>query len=156
MKRLAIPALLLTIALVPVGTEALSGAVRPPMDASVVEERAFTAEFTGAATRFYDPLFTGWVHNAVGKDCVDWDDWMLGWLRSHEQGRVSRVEEVFLYRRMDRKRWNWPSAHVAVRVTLKDGAVLYLDPWRYGPERAVRPRAEYERSWGLPDAVYVD
>ena len=156
MKRLALPALLLTFALVPLGAEALDGAVRPPMDARAVEERAFTTEFVGAATRFYDPLFTGWVHNAVGKNCDDWDDWMLGWLRTHGRGRVSKVEETFFYRRMDRKRWYWPSAHVAVRVTLADGAVFYLDPWRYGPERAVRPRAEYERRWGPPDAVYAD
>lgn len=155
-KRLAIPALLLTIALLPSRAEVLNGAVSPPMDARAVEARVFTAEFAAAATRFYDPLFTGWVHNAVGKDCVDWDDWMLGWLRANGRGRVAKVEEVFLYRRMDRKRWNWPSAHVAVRVTLKDGAVFYLDPWRYGPEQAVRPRAEYERRWGPPDAVYAD
>src|SRR5215207_3420016 len=89
MKRLALPAMLLAIALVPTVAEALNGAVRPPMDARAVEARAFTEEFTTAATRFYDPLFTGWVHNAVGKDCVDWDDWMLDWLRSHERGRVS-------------------------------------------------------------------
>ena len=157
MKRLAIPALLLTIALVPIGAEALNGAVRlPPVSEHASAEQRFSAEFTGAATRFYDPLFTGWVHNAIGKNCDDWDDWMLGWLRTYRQGTVREVEEVFFYRRMDRKRWYWPSAHVAVRVTLNDGAVFYLDPWRYGPERAVRPRAEYERRWGLPDAVYAE
>ncbi|SOD02353.1 hypothetical protein SAMN05216486_10323 [bacterium JGI 053] len=156
MKRLAIPALLLTIALMPAAAEALNGAVLPPVTAHASTEQAFRAEFTGAATRFYDPLFTGWMHNAIGKNCDDWDDWMLGWLRTHERGTVLGVEEVFFYRRMDRQRWYWPSAHVAVRVTLKDGAVFYLDPWRYGPERAVRPRAEYEGRWGLPDAVYAD
>jgi hypothetical protein len=157
MKRLAIPALLLTIALVPAAADALNGAVAPPrLSANATMEQVFRGEFVEAATRFYDPLFTGWVHNAVGKNCDAWDEWMLGWLQAHRQGTVRRVEEVFFYRRMDRKRWYWPSAHVAVRVTLRDGAVFYLDPWRYGPERAVRPRAEYERRWGLPDAVYVD
>jgi hypothetical protein len=157
MKRLAVPALLLTIALLPAGADVVNGAVAPPpLGARVPVEQAFRAEFTGAAARFYDPLFTGWVHNAVGKNCDAWDEWMLGWLRAHRQGTVRQVEEVFFYRRMDRKRWYWPSAHVAVRVTLEDGAVFYLDPWRYGPERAVRPRAEYERRWGPPDAVYSE
>ena len=157
MKRLIIPALLLTIALVPAAADGLNGAVRPPPpDPRAPVAQAFTAEFVGAATRFYDPLFTGWVHNAVGKDCDAWDDWMLAWLHTHRQGRVARVEEVFFYRKLNRQRWYWPSAHVAVRITLVDGAVFYLDPWRYGPQRAVRPRAEYERRWGLPDAVYAD
>ena len=86
MKRLAIPALLLTIALVPAAAEALNGAVAPPpLSADATTEQAFSREFVAAATRFYDPLFTGWVHNAVGKDCDDWDEWMLGWLREHRQ-----------------------------------------------------------------------
>jgi hypothetical protein len=141
----------------PATAEALNGAVAPPAAGTRASaEQAFRVEFAAAATRFYDPLFTGWVHNAVGKNCDAWDEWMLGWLSAHGQGSVREVEEVFFYRRMDRQRWYWPSAHVAVRVTLKDGAVFYLDPWRYGPERAVRPRAEYERRWGLPDAVYGD
>ena len=94
MKRLAIPTLLLAIVLVPTVAEGLDGAVRLPADARAAEERGFAAEFERAATRFYDPLFTGWVHNAVGKDCDDWDAWMLGWLREHRQGTVREVEET--------------------------------------------------------------
>lgn len=156
MRRLVLPAFVFTFVLIPTAPVSLVGRSAPPDDPRALEVRAFAAQFTTAAERYYDPLFTGWLHNAIGKNCDAWDEWMMGWLRTHQRDRVARVEEVFFYRKMTRQRWYWPSAHVAVRVTLTDGAVLYLDPWRYGPERAVRPRTEYERQWGHPDAVYLD
>ncbi|HEV7588391.1 MAG TPA: hypothetical protein VGO40_09780, partial [Longimicrobium sp.] len=65
MKRLVTTALLLTLALMPATAEALNGAVAPPAAGTRASaEQAFRVEFAAAATRFYDPLFTGWVHNA--------------------------------------------------------------------------------------------
>jgi len=156
MRRLVLPAIVITFVMLPSAPGSLVGRNTPPPDGRRWQERAFAAEFTTAATSYYDPLFTGWVHNAIGKNCDAWDEWMTRWLRTHERDKVQRVEEVFFYRKMTRQRWYWPSAHVAVRVTLNNGVVLYLDPWRYGPERAVRQQREYERQWGHPDAVYAD
>jgi hypothetical protein len=156
MRRLVLPAFVLTIVILPSAPESLAGRSTPPPDTRTWAERTFTTEFTSAATSYYDPLFTGWLHNAIGKNCDAWDEWMTTWLRTHERDKVQRVEEVFFYRKLTRQRWYWPSAHVAVRVTLHSGTVLYLDPWRFGPERAVREQAEYERRWGRPDAAYAD
>jgi hypothetical protein len=156
MRRLVLPVFVLTFVALPTAPGSLVGRNTPPPDARRWQERAFTAEFAAAASEYYAPLFTGWLHNAVGKNCDAWDEWMIAWLRAHERDKIERVEEAFFYRKLTWRRWYWPSAHVAVRVTLHSGAVFYLDPWRYGPERAVRAQAEYERRWGQPDAVYVD
>lgn len=153
-RKIAVLALL-SLSLVatrPQALEANGRRLRVSRESAVAH--AFVLDFSHAARRFYSPLFTGWLHNAVGKKCDAWNDWVAAWLLEHPRADVKLVEETIFHREFTEKRWYWPSEHVAVRVTLTDGTVLYLDPWRYGPADPARTAAKYEAEWGQPDEFF--
>ncbi|MDB4948193.1 MAG: hypothetical protein JWM27_842 [Gemmatimonadetes bacterium] len=127
-------------------------AVEPARETNPDGARAFLAGFSRDATRHYDPLFTGWLHNVVGMNCESWEEWMRRWLAANAGGRACRVEEAYWGREWTRERWYWPSGHVAMRVTLCDGGKsYYLDPWRFGPGQPAAEKADYESRFGAPD-----
>jgi hypothetical protein len=136
--------------IVNVAGTAATGEIHTPADVPVVIYESWIDAFKAAAKAWYDPLWTGWVHNLFGKNCDDWNVWMQRWITKFGKGHVCKLEEVTFPKNLI------GSHHVCIRVTMcPNGPVYYLDPWRFGPDAAAMGKDEYERLYGtpMPDGV---
>ena len=109
----------------------------------------FLQAFTQAAHHHNDSWRHGTSGNLLGGEkCDQWADWMVSWIKTHSRGRVCKVEKVTWEGWAP---WGW-GRHVCVRITLCEGGVYYLDPWRYGPKAdSWRKKEDYEKEHGEPD-----
>jgi hypothetical protein len=71
--------------------------------------------------------------------CDEWMDWAADWLRHLNKDDICKIEKCL----------SAGGTHNYLRITLCNGTVLYLDPWRR-PDDPVFPKDDYERDYGLP------
>ena len=76
--------------------------------------------------------------------CDQWMDWAADWLQYINKGDICRIEKCL----------SADGTHNYLRITLRGGAVIYLDPWRR-PSDPVFDKDEFEDDYGLPVNVHV-
>lgn len=112
----------------------------------------FLALFQAAARAFNNPAFQGWMNNLLGGvKCDKWADWMAEWIPLHAGDEVCKVEKAVYHPRTLRR-----LRPVLVRITMCDGTVYYLDPWRWDLDdrNGYLSKADYEREFGEPDEAW--
>ena len=75
--------------------------------------------------------------------CDQWMDWAAEWLISIGKGDICKIEKCL----------SASGGHNYLRITMCDGTVYYLDPWRR-PDDPIFGKSEYEDKYGKPSDAY--
>ena len=115
----------------------------------VKKQNSFTDYFALAAKVATKAWCTGgagnFIVNVFGGQglCDHWADWMIQWIKRHQNKQVCRIEKALFG-----KKWH-QFRHVCVRIELCDDGVYYFDPHKH-PKNPVIEKEDYEKKHGKP------